>query len=221
MVRNVKTAARKRAPTPARGPSPALAVAVVLASSAGVGYAASHIWPLPGLSAAATQDTMRAPSLSAQSPAPSVPAAVAPAAGLAAPRVEPGSAISPQSASPRADAASNAASRPPAAAAESEGTAAPTPEPLPALALLPLSPATTSEPPRAAPQAATGAEEARKPDMHPAITAPASAKAAPTNAINRPPARQRAAQPATLSSAPPPLQDKALRDFMSYPADGY
>jgi hypothetical protein len=102
-------------------------------------------------------------------------------------------------------------------------------EPLPTLALIPPSitppveAAAPPEPPRTASQSAAGREEAGKQDTQPVIATPPPVNAAPPKAVNRPIPRQRAAQPAPAPAAPQSgyLNDKALRDFMSYPTNGY
>jgi hypothetical protein len=111
------------------------------------------------------------------------------------------------------------------------------PAPLPTLALLPPSPAplpeavAPAEPPRASSDAAAGtqgagreerskqepAKETGKQEARPASPGPPRA--------NRPVRPQRAAQPAPAPVEPGTkngyLQDKAMRDFMSYPTYGY
>jgi hypothetical protein len=117
--------------------------------------------------------------------------------------------------------------------AKPDTTAATPSEPLPTLALIPPSVAPPGtppvegtapiEPPRTASQSAAGREEAGKQDTQPVIATPPAVNAAPPKAVNRPIPRQRAAQPAPAPAAPQSgyLNDKALRDFMSYPANGY
>jgi hypothetical protein len=85
----------------------------------------------------------------------------------------------------------------------------------------PVETAATPEPPRTASESAAGREEAGKQDTQPVIAAPPPANAAPPKAVNRPIPRQRAAQPAPAPPQPAYLNNKALRDFMSYPTDGY
>ena len=227
----VKRGTTKPAPRAAGGPSLALVVAVALAS-AGVGYVASRVWPLPGSSGSAVQVPAGARKSGEPAPAPSASAKYAPAPPPAAPKFEPAQAV------PSPPAAVEPVSQPAAAPAASlpakpDTTAATPSEPLPTLALIPPSVAPPGtppvegtapiEPPRTASQSAAGREEAGKQDTQPVIATPPAVNAAPPKAVNRPIPRQRAAQPAPAPAAPQSgyLNDKALRDFMSYPANGY
>ncbi len=191
-----------------------LAVAVVSAS-AGIGYMASRIWPLPSPSGAAGQ-------VPAGGRSPNEPVQTQPAKSLPAPptpKPEMATVVPPPSPQPsevpisRATTASVLPAEPqaqPAAAGR-----------LPSLALIPPSPlppreeAAPPEPPRTSALREAGKEEVGKQE-----TRPATVKA-PNRA-----ARPRAQQPGFAQSPQPApkgggLQDKAMRDFMSYPANGY
>lgn len=193
-----------------------LAMAVVSAS-AGIGYMASRIWPLPSLSGAARQVPAggRSPSEPVQTQsAKSLPAAPAPK-----PKPETATVIPPPSPQPSEAPISRATT---ASVLPAEPQAQPAAAgPLPSLALIPPSPlshreeAAPPEPPRTSALREAGKEEVGKQE-----TRPATVKA-PNRA-----ARPRAQQPGFAQSPQPApkgggLQDKAMRDFMSYPANGY
>ena len=199
-------------------------VAVALAS-AGVGHVASRVWPLPGSSGSAVQ--------------------VPPARGnpasprlhrLLRPNTHPHPHLRHRNSSRHRRSRarrlpwSRCRNQPPLRLLRWAATPS---EPLPTLALIPPSVAPPGtppvegtapiEPPRTASQSAAGREEAGKQDTQPVIATPPAVNAAPPKAVNRPIPRQRAAQPAPAPAAPQSgyLNDKALRDFMSYPANGY
>lgn len=226
MVSNAVRSVSRAAPSAAGGPGILLAMTVVLAS-AGVGYTASRIWPLSSLSGTAGQPPASERKASATWPAQPATAAPRPDTVTANPAPVPATA-------PPSRTAAVPAVAPPTQP-EAEPTAA-TPEPLPTLALLPPSPAPLPEAlapaePRISSDAAAGtqaagkeesgkqepARETGKQETRPANPAPPRA--------NRPARPQRAAQPGPAPAEPETkngyLQDKAMRDFMSYPTYSY